>query len=254
MRSSLPNKRIGSRPPPLRSGGDSGAALAAAMEATRMNSALHDAGETWDRIFTGRAAAMREAPPESDLSDIVDRLRTSPGVDVLDLGCGFGSWTITLARAGFRVVAVDVSPEAVGFVRRRAEREGLSVTTVVCAAQHLSSLGIQVDGIICNSVLDHMRPDDADLAVVGMASLLRPGGLAYVTFDGPDPDHAGSGCSADHLVHPDGTWEYLAGPRQGIMWRVYENSEIRHLFRRFEEVVFEASVSGQRLAWFRQCG
>jgi SAM-dependent methyltransferase len=224
------------------------------MEDRGVHSGLDDAREAWDRIFARSAAALRDAPPERDLSDIVARLRASSIVDVLDLGCGFGSWTISLARAGFRVLAVDVSPEAVGIVRRLAEREHLPMTAVVCAAQHLASLGTQVDGIVCNSVLDHMRPADAEMAVTGIASILKPGGLAYVTFDGAELDDAGSASSADHRVHADGTWEYVTGPRLGMIWRVYEDSEIRHLFRRFEEVAFAAAVSGQRRAWFRRCG
>jgi SAM-dependent methyltransferase len=48
-----------------------------------------------------------------------------PGQTVLDLGCGPGYFSLALARmvgANGRVVAVDLQPEMLEFVRRRAER------------------------------------------------------------------------------------------------------------------------------------
>jgi 2-polyprenyl-3-methyl-5-hydroxy-6-metoxy-1,4-benzoquinol methylase len=102
---------------------------------------IERAREFWDRSFKEVAPDVRDAPPGRDLSDIVGRLRAASAVDVLDVGCGFGRWSMTLARAGFRVLAVDVSSEAVRIVRERARREGLTIGSAVCAAQEFISVG-----------------------------------------------------------------------------------------------------------------
>ena len=221
------------------------------MELPR-SSDLERAREFWDRAFKEVAPDARDTPSGRDLSDIVNRLRAAAAVDVLDVGCGLGRWSVTLARAGFRVLAADVSSEAVRIARERAQREDLTIGTAVCAAQELFRLGVRVDAVVCNSVLDHMRPHDADMAAASIAQVLRLGGLAYASFDGPEASATGSGTPSDHVVGSDGTWDYVAGPRRGMTWRFYDDAEIRRMFRKLDEAEFTVAASGQRQVWFRK--
>lgn len=213
---------------------------------------IERAREFWDRVFREATHDERAAPSGGDLSDIIGRLRTASAVDVLDLGCGFGRWSVVLARAGFRVLAVDVSSEAVRIVRDRAHREGLVIGTAASAAQDLSQLGVRVDAVVCNSVLDHMRPSDAERSVESIAQALKPGGLAYASFDGLDKNDTGPEARKDYQVGADGTWEYVQGQRKGMVWRYYQDAEIRRLFRELDEDEFYVSGTGQRRSWFRK--
>jgi SAM-dependent methyltransferase len=52
------------------------------------------------------------------------------GGEALDLGCGPGRHAIPLARRGFRVTAVDLSPFHLARARERAARRGVSVEFV----------------------------------------------------------------------------------------------------------------------------
>jgi SAM-dependent methyltransferase len=217
-----------------------------------VSSVLESTREFWDRAFREVAPQVRDAPPGRDLADIVSRLRASSADHVLDVGCGLGHWSLTLARAGFQVTAVDVSPEAVRIVSEHARHGALPIAASVCAAQELARIELQVDAIVCNSVLDHMRPLDAELAAAGMERVLRPGGLVYVSFDGPDEADSGPDRTPEYAVHPDGTREYVAGSRRGMLWRFYPDAEVRRLFRGFEETEFTTTPSGQRRAWFRK--
>jgi tellurite methyltransferase len=81
--------------------------------------------ERWDRRWAGGAHADPEPPAW------LDPLRPElPAAGrALDVACGAGRAALWLARAGFEVTAVDVSPVALERCRAAAERAGLSVTT-----------------------------------------------------------------------------------------------------------------------------
>ncbi|MEA2427483.1 MAG: hypothetical protein QOF37_1111 [Thermoleophilaceae bacterium] len=57
--------------------------------------------------------------------------RSLRGARTLELGCGLGLVSIAAAQAGGRVLATDWSPDAVGFARDNAERNGVRLETAV---------------------------------------------------------------------------------------------------------------------------
>jgi predicted nicotinamide N-methyase len=59
--------------------------------------------------------------------------RALHGASTLELGCGLGLPSLAAALAGGRVLATDWSPEAVAMTARNAERNGLSIETLVCS-------------------------------------------------------------------------------------------------------------------------
>src|SRR5262249_22839496 len=50
-----------------------------------------------------------------------------PGARILDVPCGFGRHSIELARRGFRVTGVDISPKLLRTARRNAAVRGVQV-------------------------------------------------------------------------------------------------------------------------------
>jgi ubiquinone/menaquinone biosynthesis C-methylase UbiE len=53
-----------------------------------------------------------------------------PGSRILEFGPGWGNLTIALAKMGHQVTVVDVEPRYCELIRRRAEREGLSIEAI----------------------------------------------------------------------------------------------------------------------------
>ena len=80
------------------------------------NKALWEKGD-----FTRVAVAMRESGEA-----LVKELGVSPGLKVLDLGCGDGTTALPAARLGAEVLGVDIASNLVQAGNKRAAEEGLS--------------------------------------------------------------------------------------------------------------------------------
>jgi SAM-dependent methyltransferase len=69
-----------------------------------------------------------------------------PDGRVLDIGCGAGREALGLARAGFRVVGIDIAPRMVEAAWANAQREGLAVTFRVQSVTELDEPPDSFDG------------------------------------------------------------------------------------------------------------
>jgi 2-polyprenyl-3-methyl-5-hydroxy-6-metoxy-1,4-benzoquinol methylase len=102
----------------------------------------------------------------------------TPGLRVLDVGCGVGRWSSVLAKRGAHVTGLDLSPTMVGEARRRAEANAVS-NRCRFLVQDLAQLdaGEQFDLVLSVTVLQHIL-DAASLreAVQRMTAHLAPGG------------------------------------------------------------------------------
>jgi SAM-dependent methyltransferase len=101
---------------------------------------------------------------------------------VVDIACGTGPHLIRLARRGYRMIGLDLSPDNVAFLTERAAARGLDVT-VVRADMTRFRLARPVDAAICmQDSQGHLLTNEAITAHFRcVAAALRPGGL-YV-FD-----------------------------------------------------------------------
>jgi len=118
----------------------------------------------------------RNARFVSDLgAPVVELLAPQPGERILDVGCGDGVLTRTLADLGCRVVGVDGSPHQV----RAARALGLDVA--VADGQRLP-FRRGFDAVFSNAALHWMH--DVDGVIAGARRALRPGGRFVAEFGG----------------------------------------------------------------------
>ena len=68
--------------------------------------------------------------PETQLLVELVKQNVAPGNSVLDVGTGSGCIAITLALAGYKVTAIDVSDEALAIAKKNAEQLGAEVEFV----------------------------------------------------------------------------------------------------------------------------
>lgn len=211
-----------------------------------MKANLEEQAQVWERMFF-------QLPPDRSLVDrdwswLTERLRKEGAKKVLDLGFGRGHWSVALARAGFSVTAVDISQIAVERLRAWAAEENLPIQAFVCPAQELPT-DLCFDAVIANSVLDHMFKEEAEEAMRRIRAVLRPGGLFLLGMDGP-PDEEDK--AWPHVVFPDGTWQFLGGRRDRMLWRFWRDEEIDALLFGFHLEKREVLPNGRRRFWARK--
>ncbi len=109
--------------------------------------------------------------------------RISPGMRILDAGCGAGRNIHYFLREGYEVYAADADPQSVETVRSLAAKLAPALPASnfrVESVQQMSFDDACADVVICNTVL-HFAADDAQFEsmLIGCWRLLKPGGLFF---------------------------------------------------------------------------
>ena len=92
-------------------------------------------------------------------------------ISVCDAGCGVGSLSIPLAKAGAKVCASDISEKMVTEAEQKAKLALGNTDNVSFAVQDLESLNGKYHTVICLDVLIHYPAEDAAKMISHLASL-----------------------------------------------------------------------------------
>jgi SAM-dependent methyltransferase len=105
-------------------------------------------------------------------------LKIAPAMRVLDVGCGVGRWSRTLAHRGAHPTGIDFSPTMVREARRRAAEEGLGSRCTFLEADIADFELKEVFPFILGvTVLQHILDDIRfQAAILCLARHLAPGG------------------------------------------------------------------------------
>jgi 2-polyprenyl-3-methyl-5-hydroxy-6-metoxy-1,4-benzoquinol methylase len=167
-----------------------------------------------------------QAGLEKVIAAVLAAAAVGPGDQVVDLGCGAGWLTLPIAEQGARVLAVDVSQDAI--LRLGAQARERAVTGLDALATPLGQLSLpaaSADLIVTCYALHHLRDVDKDRLVKAAYEWLRPGGTLLVA----DMMFGRGGSSADRAII---TFKVRALARKGIggWWRIAKNG-YRYLVR-----------------------
>lgn len=111
------------------------------------------------------------------LPSVLERFGVKPQM-LLDLACGEGSFAVAMAKKGFQVTGVDLSPYILQFARERAQQENVNAEFLL---QDMRSLPFEerFDLVTCwyDSLNYLLELEDLEKAFAGACRALKRGGL-----------------------------------------------------------------------------
>jgi SAM-dependent methyltransferase len=119
------------------------------------------------------------APDEDDatLQSSIQHFGNIAGARLLDLGCGNGSTSLFFAKRGAKVVAIDISDEAIANLSQFCAKNSIdNITPVKCSALDIDSLGT-FDFVFGKFILHHIEPFDMFAKILGDS--VAVGGKAF---------------------------------------------------------------------------
>lgn len=166
------------------------------------------------------ASASRWWDPEGEIRTLheinpvrlayVERSAPLAGRKVVDVGCGGGVLAEAMARAGARVVGLDLAAELLQVAELHALESNVPVTyRRESAEQHAVANPAAYDVVTCMELLEHV-PDPVAV-IEALATLVRPGGEIFVSTINRTPRaylHAVLGAEYVLRLLPAGTHTY----------------------------------------------
>lgn len=148
-------------------------------------------GSNWQAFFMDHAAVYdTNCFTKNTLFEVdflLEELQVAPGARILDVGCGTGRHSIELARRGYRMTGLDLTPAMLAQARAKAEAAGVHVDWVQADATRFA-FGEPFDAAIClcegsfgllGAADDAIEHPQAILANVSRS--LRPGARTLFT-------------------------------------------------------------------------
>ena len=132
------------------------------------------------------------------------------GLTALDVGCGGGILTESLARAGAQALGIDLADASIQVGRKHAAETSLDVEYRTIAAEELAAERPEsFDLVCCMEMLEHV-PDPAS-TIKACAQLVKPGGnIVFSTINRNLKSYALMIVGAEYMLRllPRGTHDY----------------------------------------------
>jgi cyclopropane-fatty-acyl-phospholipid synthase len=126
-------------------------------------------------IFSRGAQTLADAQ-RTKLDLVATKLGLEPGMQVLDVGCGWGSFAIHAAREyGARVTGITLSDPQARLARERVAQAGLGELIDIRVADYREMPSSSFDAIASIGMSEHVGENQIDRYARSLFSLLRPG-------------------------------------------------------------------------------
>ena len=222
-----------SRPLPRRWFGSSSSSASSTVNGAEVSKFSKVGKEWWDansKAGTGplhamnptRVAFIREEAtrlrPSQRLLPPMSQLK---GLSVLDVGCGGGLLSESLARLGGKVTAIDPSPQNIAIAKEHSASSAITrenIRYLHCDVEAMVKAGETFDLVCSLEVVEHV--DDLDAFIAQCAACVQPksGSLFLSTLNRTTKSYLLAILAAEQLLRvvPPGThqWEKFITPKE----------------------------------------
>jgi cyclopropane-fatty-acyl-phospholipid synthase len=137
-----------------------------------------DESMTYSCAIFSRGAQTLEEAQRVKLDLVATKLELEPGMRLLDVGCGWGSFAIHAARHyGVEVLGVTISPSQAELAREKVAQAGLGDQVEIRVADYRQLPESSFDAIASIGMAEHVGDSQIDIYAQSLFALLRPGGL-----------------------------------------------------------------------------
>lgn len=168
------------------------------------------------------------------------------GARVADVGCGGGLLSESLARAGARVIGIDLGEKVIEVARLHLHESNLEIDYRVQSSAELAAAEpAGFDAVCCMELIEHV-PDPAAL-VNDLAAMLKPGGRLFMSTINRTPAAFGAAIvGAEYVMKmlPRGTHHYAQFLKPSELAKL-----LRHAGLDLEDVSGLAYNPFNRKAW-----
>jgi cyclopropane-fatty-acyl-phospholipid synthase len=135
-----------------------------------------DESMTYSCAIFSRGAQTLEDAQLTKLDLVASKLGLEPGMQVLDVGCGWGSFAIHAAREyGARVTGITLSEPQAALARERVAQVGLGEMVNIRVADYREMPSGSFDAIASIGMSEHVGDSQIDRYARSLFTLLRPG-------------------------------------------------------------------------------
>lgn len=107
------------------------------------------------------------------------------GLSTVDIGCGGGILSESMARLGATVTGVDIVSKSLQVARQHSLSQRLDIEYLECTAEELTRPGRQFDVVLNMEVVEHVI--ELPTFIESCAQLLKPGGITFIATINRNP-------------------------------------------------------------------
>jgi cyclopropane-fatty-acyl-phospholipid synthase len=120
-----------------------------------------------------------EEAQTAKLTRATAKLGLKPGMSVVEIGGGWGSFAIRLAQEGAHVTSLNVSPEQIAIAKLKVDKAGVSDRVEFVQKDYREVSG-QYDRVVSVGMMEHVGIGHFDEYFGKVRELLKPDGYAFI--------------------------------------------------------------------------
>lgn len=150
----------------------------------------HRAADLFDRYAEKYQEKFMDVSLYHEALDIFCDHIPQKNADILEVACGPGNITkyILEKRPDFRLLGTDLAENMMAL----AQQNNPGAEFRLMDARHIGTLTGKYNGMICGFILPYLSPEETTQLIRDAATLLRPGGILYLSTMEDDESRSGT--------------------------------------------------------------